>query len=120
MAARFDAIFTSRTGFASLDRLLARIHADRADLLRVLDHPDIPLHTNSSENDIRAHVTRRKLSGGTRSDDGKCARDAMLGLMKTCRKLGVSFWDYLGNRIGGEHAPFVPALADILRQPATA
>jgi len=118
LAARFDAIFTTRTGFATLDRLMARIHADRADLLRVLDHPDIPLHTNGSENDIRCQVTRRKISGGTHSDDGRTARDTMLGLLKTCRKLGISFWDYLGCRLGVPGTPHIPSLADILRQPA--
>jgi hypothetical protein len=120
LAARFDAIFSTRTGYATLDHLLARIHADRADLLRVLDHPDIPLHTNGSENDIRCQVTRRKISGGTHSDDGRNARDAFLGLLKTCRKLGISFWDYLGSRLGVPGAPNIPSLADILRHPATA
>jgi hypothetical protein len=37
-------------------------------LLTVLIGPNIPLHTNGSENDIRCHVTGRKPSGGTRSD----------------------------------------------------
>ncbi|MEQ9245345.1 MAG: transposase [Nitratireductor sp.] len=120
LADRFDALFTSRTGFVTLDRLLARLHADRDDLLRVLDHPGIPLHTNGSENDIRACVTRRRLSGGTHSDNGRQARDAMLSLMKTCRKLGISFWQYLGHRLGVDAAQPVPPLADIVRQPAPA
>ena len=60
---RFDAIFTSQTGFVLLDRQLKRLHALKADLLTVLDRPDVPLHTNGSENDIRTHVTRRKVSG---------------------------------------------------------
>jgi hypothetical protein len=120
LAARFDALFTTRTGFVTLDRLLARLHAARADLLRVLDHPAIPLHTNGSENDIRACVTRRKLSGGTHSDHGRQARDAMLSLSKTCRKLGISFWHYLGDRIAVEGAPPVPPLAQIVRQAAPA
>ena len=34
----------------------------------VIDRPEIPLHTNGSENDILCHVTRRKVSGGTRGD----------------------------------------------------
>jgi hypothetical protein len=29
------------------------------------------LHTNGSENDIRCQVTKRKVSGGTRSDMGR-------------------------------------------------
>ena len=120
LAASFDAIFTSRTGFATLDRLLARFYANRAAFLRVLDHPDIPLHTNGSENDIRCQVTRRKLSGGTQSDAGRDVRDAMLGLMKTCRKLELSFWDYLGNRQGVPGAPSVADLPTLLRKPAPA
>ena len=65
----------------------------------VLERPEIPLHTNGSENDIRCQVTRRKISGGTRSDPGRDCRDAFLGLAKTCAKLGISFWDYLGSRL---------------------
>ena len=93
MRTRFDRIFRRRTGFVMLDRLLERPHANKAELLQVLDHPEIPLHTNGSENDIRAQVTRRKVSGGTRSDAGRDCRDAFLGLAKTCAKLGLSFWD---------------------------
>jgi hypothetical protein len=96
---RFDRIFRRRTGFATLDRLLARLHANKAELLMVLDRPEIPLHTNASENDIRCQVTRRKVSAGTRSDAGRDSRDAFLGLSKTCDKLGILVWDYLGNRL---------------------
>jgi len=99
LAQRFDRIFASKTGFATLDRLLARIQADRPSFLKILERPDIPLHTNGSENDIRCVVSRRKISGGTKSERGRDARDAMLSLMKTCRKLTVSFWDYLGDRL---------------------
>src|ERR1700690_3095710 len=64
LEAEFDRIFTSKTGFITLDRLLARVHANKAELLKVLDRPEIPLHTNGSENDIRCHVTRRKVLSG--------------------------------------------------------
>ncbi|QAB00942.1 hypothetical protein DC439_24360 (plasmid) [Agrobacterium tumefaciens] len=66
----------------------------------VLEHPNIPLHTNASENDLRTFVTKRKISGGTMSRDGRVARDIMLGLMKTCQKLRLSFYHYLGDRLG--------------------
>jgi hypothetical protein len=84
LRARFDRIFLRRTGFVTLDRLLARLHANKDELLMVLEWPEIPLHTNGSENDIRCHVTRRKVSAGTRSDVGRDCRDAFLGLAKTC------------------------------------
>ena len=107
---RFDAIFTSQTGFVLLDRQLKRLYALQADLLTVLDRPDVPLHTNGSENDIRTHVTRRKVSGGTRSDAGRDCRDAFLGLMKTCSKQAIRFWDYLGARLA---VPGAPAIAHL-------
>jgi hypothetical protein len=100
LRARFDRIFHRRTGFVTLDRLLARLHANKAELLTVLERPEIPLHTNGSENDIRCYVTRRKVSAGTRSDAGRDCRDAFLSLAKTCTKLGIAVWDYLGSRLG--------------------
>jgi hypothetical protein len=99
LRARFDRLFLRRTGFVTLDRLLKRLHANKAELLMVLDRPETPLHTNGSENDIRCYVTRRKLSAGTRSDVGRDCRDAFLGLAKTCDKLGIAAWDYLGSRL---------------------
>ncbi len=121
LRARFDRIFQRRTGFVTLDRLLKRLHANKDELLMVLDHPEIPLHTNGSENDIRCQVTKRHVSGGTHSDIGRDCRDAFLGLAKTCSKLGIAFWDYLGARLGVCGGPAVPQLPDLIRcrgQPA--
>ena len=108
LRARFDRIFSRKTGFVTLDRLLAR--------LMVLDRPEIPLHTNGSENDVRCQVTKRKVSGGTRSDTGRDCRDAFLGLAKTCAKLGILFWDYLGARLAVPNHPDVPALPQLIKQ----
>lgn len=81
----------------------------------VLERPEIPLHTNASENDLRACVTKRRISGGTMSADGRQARDVMLGLMKTCQKLGISFFAYLGDRLGlNQSARRVPFLPDLV------
>ncbi len=120
LKARFDRLFTTTTGFVTLDRLLARLHANKAELLLALERPDIPLHTNGSENDIRCQVTKRKISAGTRSDLGRDCRDAFLGLMKTCDKLDIPFWDYLGNRLRVPDAPPIPLLPDLIRQRAAA
>ena len=115
MRARFDRIFARRTGFAVLDRLLARLHANKPELLMVLDRPEIPLHTNGSERDIRGQVIKRKISGGTHSSAGRDCRDAFLGLMHTCAKLGIGFWDYLGDRLGVAGQNDVPELAHLIR-----
>jgi hypothetical protein len=115
MKARFDRIFKRKTGFVMLDRLLKRLHANKAELLVVLDRPEIPLHTNGSENDIRCQVTKRKISGGTRSDSGRHCRDAFLGLLKTCGKLGIAFWDYFGARLDIPDKPDIPSLQSLIR-----
>jgi Transposase IS66 family len=112
LRARFDRIFRRRTGFVTLDRLLARLHANKKELLLVLDRPEVPLHTNGSERDLRPQVVKRKISGGTRSDQGRDCRDAFLSLLLTCAKLGLSFWSYLGHRlqVPGADAPYLPDL----------
>lgn len=118
LRARFDRIFTRKTGFLTLDRLLARLHVNKSELLKVLDRPEIPLHTNGSETDIRCQVTKRKISGGTRSDAGRDCRDAFLALNKTCAKLGISFWNYLGARLVVPGVPTIPALTELVSAPA--
>lgn len=118
LVARFDALFTQKTDYATLNALLKRIHRNKAELLRVLEYPKTPLHTNGSERDIREQVIRKKISGGTRSDLGRQCRDTFMSLKKTCRKLGVSFWQYLLDRTQGTNA--IPPLPDLIRQRASA
>ena len=110
---RFDVVFTQKTRYATLNRLLRRIHLNKSELLLVLERPEIPLHTNDSERDIRDHVKKQKISGGTRSELGRQCRDTFSSLKKTCRKLGVSFWDYLTDRIScSDHIPLLPQLVE--------
>lgn len=118
LKARFDRIFKRRTGYATLDRLLKRLLANKPELLVVLDRPEIPLHNNGSESDIRCFVTKRKISGGTRSNAGRDCRDAFLGLLKTCNKLGIRFWDYLGARLAVPDRIAIDPLPDIIRRRA--
>jgi hypothetical protein len=96
--------------------LLKEIGDPKAGLLRVLDRPEAPLHNNALESDIREFVKRRKLSGGTRNDAGRRCRDTFASLKKTCRKLGVRFWDYLQDRVRGLGK--IPRLAGLIRQKA--
>lgn len=114
MEDKFDEIFTTETDSATLNEALKRIRRNKDELLLVLKRPDIPLHNNGAENAIREYVKKRKISGGTRSDSGRQARDTFTSLKKTCRKLGVSFWQYLKDRI--ENTEGVPPLASLIRE----
>jgi hypothetical protein len=113
---RFDEIFTARTCFATLNQALKRLHNNKAELLLVLERPDIPLHNNTSERDIREYVKKRKISGGTRSELGRRCRDTFASLKKTCRKLGISFWQFLNDRLRGTGA--IAPLPELIRQRA--
>jgi hypothetical protein len=116
LEARFDALVEQRTGYPSMDGVLKEMRDHRADLLRVLERPEVPLHNNAMESDIRAFVKRRKLSGGTRNEAGRRCRDTFASLKKTCRKLGVRFWAYLQDRVRGLGQ--IPRLAELIRQKA--
>jgi hypothetical protein len=101
---------------ASLNIILTQFRTRKAEFLQVLDCPQFPLHNNAAETDIREYVARRKISGGTRSEAGRRARDVFIGLKKTCRKLGISFWHYLLSRLRGDGQ--IPPLPDVLRAKA--
>ncbi len=116
LEARFDAMCTQRTGFPSIDGVLKEMQSHRADLLLVLNRPEVPLHNNLSEGHLRDYVKKRKISGSTRSDLGRQARDTFASLKKTCRRLEVNFWAYLQDRVRG--AGQIPRLADLIRQKA--
>ena len=116
LEARFDALCDRRTGFPDIDGVLKGLRAHRSALLRVLERPEIPLHTNLSESHLRDYVKKRKISGSTRSELGRQARDTFASLKKTCRELGVNFWAYLQDRVRGVGQ--IPRLAELIRQKA--
>jgi len=112
----FERLFLQATGWEELDQALRKIHSRKQNLLLVLEHPEIPLHNNLSEHDIRQYVKKRKISAGTRSDTGRRSRDTFLSLKTTCRKLGVSFWSYLRDRLMGLGE--IPALGELIKRKA--
>ena len=110
--AHFDELCRTQTAFATLNQALKRLAQNKKELLLVLERPDIPLHNNLSENDIREYVIKRKISGSTRSENGRRCRDTFISLKKTCKKQKISFWDFLLDRIGRKH--LIPYLRDLI------
>jgi hypothetical protein len=114
---RFDELVNQKTNYpGSIGTVLKEMRAHKDDLLRVLGRPEVPLHNNGTESDIRGYVKTRKISGSTRSEAGRHCRDTFASLKKTCRKLGMSFWAYLCDRVRGLGQ--MPRLADLIRQKA--
>lgn len=84
-----DELCQTKTSLATLNQALKRLASNKCERLLVLQRPDIPLHNNLSEGDIREYVIKRKISGGTRSENGRRCRDTFASLKKTCKKQGV-------------------------------
>lgn len=112
----FRHLFQTRTTYETLNQLLKRISKNEHELLRVLDRPELPLHNNLSERDIRDYVKKRKISGSTRSENGRRCRDTFASLKKTCRKHGLSFWAFLKDRTSGHNT--IPPMAELIHKAA--
>lgn len=109
---KFDALFTKNTCSPTLNARLSKTYAKKDELLRVLERPTTPLHNNGTETDVREYVVKRKISGGTRSEEGRKSRDSFVSLKKTCVKLEINFFSYLLDRV--MCAFEIPRLADII------
>jgi len=108
----FDKIFKPDTGYYALDRRIKKVLSQKAELLTVLEFPHTPLHNNPCELDTREKVVQRKIRNCHRSLAGAKASDIFLGLMGTCRKNNISFWDYLKDRINKTRS--IPELKEII------
>ena len=110
----FDKLFSKKYKSSSINDLLAHTLARKEGLLLVLKYPFIPLHNNDSERDIREYVKKRKISGSTRSNDGRQARDTFTSLKKTCMKLKICFYDYLKDRLANMKK--IPKLSNLIKK----
>jgi len=112
----FDQLFSTVTGYAALDRRIALTRDNKDALLLVLRHPELPLHNNSAEIEMRRRVRKRDVSFGPRTDEGKRAWDTFATLLATTQKLGVSFYRYVYDRVSAANQ--IPNLADLITQRA--
>jgi len=101
LRAEFDALFATRTGYGALDDRIAKTQAKRDALLTVLDEPAVPLHNNASELGARVSARRRDVSLHSRSPRGARAMDIFTTLVQTTKKLGLSAYAYVRDRLRG-------------------
>jgi len=85
-----------------------------SELLRVLEHPELPLHNNPAELAARTMVQRRNISYATQTLEGTQAWDTFMSLVATTRKLGISFFEYVRDRIS--QLGNIPSLGSIIRE----
>jgi len=108
---QYDALVAMKSTSPAIRSVIQNFHEYRDEMLKVLNHPGLPLHNNDSERDIRGFVKRRKVSGSTKSEKGKKFRDGLASLKQTCFRLGISFWKYSSEWLRGRP----PDLAQLVR-----
>ena len=113
LSAEFDELFSTKTGYPALDDRIAKTMDKKSELLMALKHPEVPLHNNESELGARAQVRRRDVSLHTMTEDGTKANDTFLTIIETAKKLGVSAYDYIYDRVSKRFR--LPTLAELIR-----
>lgn len=116
LSAEFDTLFATSTAYESLDARIAKTRLKKASLLLVLEHPEIPLHNNPAELAARQRVRKRDVSFGPQTDDGAKAWDTFQTLTGTAKKLGVSIYHYIRDRVSQTYE--LPSLADLITERA--
>lgn len=110
----FDELFSTRTGYETLDECIRKTRERKEGLLVALEHPEAPLHNNPAELAVREYIIKRNISMQTRSVEGTLSWETFLSIKDTCRKLGVNFREYLYDRLSGKYE--LPSLADIIQK----
>ncbi|MBD2731524.1 transposase [Nostoc sp. FACHB-892] len=110
----FWTLFTEKTGYEHLDERKRLTAAKAQQLLIVLEHPELPLHNNPAELAARTMVQRRNISYATQTPQGTKAWDIFMSLVDTTRKLGISFFEYMRDRIS--RIGNIPSLATIIQE----
>ena len=113
---KFEELFSKQIGYDDLDKRIAKTLVKKDSLLLILKHPELPLHNNPAELAVRFRVRKRDISFGPRTEDGKNAWDSFMTLAATCKKLSISFFDYICDRI--TKAKSIPPLAELIKKRA--
>ena len=116
LEAQFDQLLATHTGYYDLDQRIEKTRTQKDSLLQVLEHPELPLHNNASELAVRQRVRKRDVSFGPRAKLGVQAWDTFMTLADTCRKLKVSFYAYIHDRVS--QTKQIPPLDTLVTQRA--
>jgi len=115
--AEFDQLFSTITGYDQLDERISKTKEKKKSLLKVLTVPEIPLHNNAAELAARAKVRKRDVSLQTVTEKGTKANDTFMSIIQTAKKLSVSAYDYIYDRISNKFE--MTSLAQLIREKST-
>ena len=110
----FDMLFSTITGYETLDERILKTKLKKESLLLMLKHPALPLHNNASELGARAQARYRDISFHTMNEAGTQAKDTFMTIVETAKKLTVNTYHYFYDRISQTNA--MPSLASLIKE----
>jgi len=114
LSSEFDGLFSTKTNYHALGDRIEKTKAKKEELLKVLKYPELPLHNNDSELGARVEKRRQDVSLQTKTEEGTKAKDTFLTITQTAKKLGVSAYEYIHDRISKQF--IMPSLAKLIQQ----
>ena len=112
--AEFDQLFSTVTWYKQLDERIRKTKEKKKGLLMVFKMPEIPLHNNAAELAARVKVRKRDVSLQTVTDAGTKANDTFMTIVQTAKKLDVSVYNYILDRVSKKFE--MPSLAQLIRE----
>jgi hypothetical protein len=103
----FDGITGQQTAYQELVNRLKLTRRKKNRLLLFLDYPGIPIENNLAERDLRPAVIIRKISGGTKSDEGDRSFERHMSIIQTAHKQNLNIFDTVHGLITGTLDPFI-------------
>jgi transposase len=78
-----------------LKEVIAKVKRQRKYILTFVEHPGVPTHNNYGEYIIKKGILKRKVSGGSMSEDGVRAYAILQSIAQTCHLRKLSFLNFL-------------------------
>ncbi|MCO5381164.1 MAG: transposase [Methanosarcina barkeri] len=116
LSTKFDQVFSTITGYEKMDERICKTKENKEHLLKVLILPEIPLHNNAAKLTARAKVRKRDVSLQTKTDEVTRANDTFMTIVQTAKKLSVSAYDYIFDRVSSTFEMI--SLAKLIREKA--
>ena len=85
--------------YQKLKALASEILNDWDAVIAAVNNPHLPLTNNEAERALRHAVIARRISHGTRTNEGSIAYSCLLSVIETCRLRQVNPWEYLSSVI---------------------
>jgi len=104
---QFEQIIHQEVNYAKLQRRLQLTAKKKARLLTFLKYPQIPIHNNLAEQNLREAVIQRKISHETKSKAGDTSIARHLSIIQTIRKQKLNLFDTFHGLLNDQISPFV-------------